>query len=174
MGLVAEKIINLEQAKALGLDRYFTGKPCVRGEVYFRSVSHRKCLCTRCEEHETERKRKHYQENKALSAQRSAEWNANNPERRRELKRAWKSKNKSKVAEEKKKYRANNRESYLEQRRAYQRANPQLGRASRSIERAKKRQRVPSWFSELEFVRAERSGEPMPGKKRVRRRALAC
>jgi hypothetical protein len=43
------KIITRAEAKALGLKRYFTGKPCKRGHVCERLVSNRACLECDCE-----------------------------------------------------------------------------------------------------------------------------
>jgi hypothetical protein len=39
-----EKIVTLAEARAAGLKRYFTGKPCSRGHVVERQVSNQGCL----------------------------------------------------------------------------------------------------------------------------------
>lgn len=42
------KIIQRQEARALGLKRYFTGKPCKRGHVTFREVARGNCVeCNR-------------------------------------------------------------------------------------------------------------------------------
>lgn len=38
------RIISYKEARAAGLKRYFTGVPCKRGHIYFRSVGRRDCL----------------------------------------------------------------------------------------------------------------------------------
>lgn len=44
----AIKIVSYQKALKLGLKRYFTGNPCIRGYVAERLVSSRNCLCPAC------------------------------------------------------------------------------------------------------------------------------
>jgi hypothetical protein len=49
-------LITREEAKARGLKRYFTGKPCPNGHVAERYVSHKNCI--ECQQEKTRRKYK--------------------------------------------------------------------------------------------------------------------
>jgi hypothetical protein len=98
MTVAPPDIISRDEAKALGLPRFFTGKPCKRGHVAERGVSSHKCMeCERARalawraanlekarEKERERARKH----RAADPQRVREnwrrWRAANLEKARE------------------------------------------------------------------------------------------
>jgi hypothetical protein len=86
----SRNIISREQAKALGLKHYFTGRPCLHGHIAERSVRTGRCLeCGRA---------------------RSAKWKAANPERVRETRRKHRAANLEKVRE---KDREANRKQYI-------------------------------------------------------------
>ncbi len=72
-------IITYSQAKALGLKRYFTGKPCKHGHVAERCVAN--CICAECG---NGRVRARYAANPELGRQRSKRWRCANPEKQRE------------------------------------------------------------------------------------------
>lgn len=74
------------EAIALGLKRYFTGKPCKRGHVTERMVSSRGCAdCIK--ERSPDAKRRYYASDPEKMRERSREWRAAHPERARELDR---------------------------------------------------------------------------------------
>jgi len=91
------KIITIQEAKELGLKRYFTGEPCTHGHVSERLVS-----CNGCLECNAERNRK---------------WREENKERFAEIKRKSYEKNKDKEIERARKYREKNKEKIAEKRR---------------------------------------------------------
>jgi hypothetical protein len=66
------KIISRQEAKVLGLKRYFTGKPCKYGHICERSFSRG---CFTCEREKTRERRRY------------------NPEQHREQHRRWREKN---------------------------------------------------------------------------------
>jgi hypothetical protein len=77
----SRNIISRDQAKALGLKRYFTGEPCRHGHIAERYVSSGNGNCLEC------------------GRARSAKWIAANPERVREIKRKHRAANLEKVRE---------------------------------------------------------------------------
>lgn len=92
------KIITRKEAKALGLKRYFTGKPCKRGHICDRYVSD---SCVEC-------KKDYYQDNK---------------EQITEKQKVYHKINKKQITERNKEYYKSNREQKLKQGKVYQKAN---------------------------------------------------
>src|SRR5882762_7363285 len=90
-------IITRSEAKASGLLRYFTGKPCKHGHVEERLVSNGACLQCRKD---------------GEPAYRAA-----NPEKRRDSNRKYVAANREKVLEANRKYAAANREKRVEANR---------------------------------------------------------
>jgi hypothetical protein len=89
----SRNIISRDEAKALGLKHFFTGKPCKHGHIAERSVRTGRCLeCGRA---------------------RTAKWKAANPERVREMRRKHRAANLEKVRE---KDREANRKQYIRNR----------------------------------------------------------
>lgn len=74
------QLVSREEAKRLGLKRYFNGQPCIRGHVAPRYVS--VSSCTEC------------------GKQYFKKWKADNPERLRDISRATCAKNRSRRAKE--------------------------------------------------------------------------
>lgn len=73
-------LISRQQAKALGMTYYFTGKPCKRGGIGVRVVSSTACLCKPCldyrsreeaRESRSERERRYYKESRESRCERS-------------------------------------------------------------------------------------------------------
>lgn len=84
-------------AKAAGLTRYYTGKPCKNGHISDRDVSSHTCgECLRL---------------------RGAKWAKENPDKRREIDRAFRKKNAAKIAAAKKAWKAANRDKHRASRR---------------------------------------------------------
>jgi hypothetical protein len=97
----SRNIISRDEAKALDLKRFFTGKPCKRGHIAERSVHSGRCLeCGRA---------------------RSAKWKAANQKRVREA--AWRAENKEKIAAYERQWYAKNRDKILSKRAAWRAAN---------------------------------------------------
>jgi hypothetical protein len=72
---VPMKQITRAEAKARGLKRYFTGKPCKRGHVCERIISNRRCVeCLRI------LRRQWHDANRDRESGRRREWRATNPE----------------------------------------------------------------------------------------------
>lgn len=82
------KIISRKEAKAQGLSRYFTGKPCKNGHVAERRTASSHCVGCRAEA--------------------NARWYASNQDRCLEVGRRWKNANKERRAETNKKWRMDN------------------------------------------------------------------
>jgi 5-methylcytosine-specific restriction endonuclease McrA len=97
-------IVTLDEARAKGLRRYFTGRPCIHGHVAERSV--RTMICNECS---LIHRRRYYSRTREESIKKTivwakanperektrvAEWVKQNPERRKEISAAWTSRNK--------------------------------------------------------------------------------
>jgi len=130
------KTITRKEAKAQGMRRYFTGKPCKHGHVAERFVGDRKCL-----ECEWGRKRQYCAENREYFRQYS---------------RRWREENRDKELERKRQYREENRERMIEYSRQHYAENRELYAAHFAKRRAAKIDRTLSHDEELtQFVMGE-------------------
>jgi 5-methylcytosine-specific restriction endonuclease McrA len=101
-------IIQRSQAKAAGLKRYFTGKPCQAGHVCERFVN--KSACVECER------------------TRVNQWKDNNRSHVRKVNAAWKAANPLKVKQDNADYYQRNKERCRENERVWRDANPKKRR----------------------------------------------
>lgn len=77
-------IVKRADAKAQGLKRYFTGKPCKHGHIDERYTSIHKCV--KCQK---ESVKERYRENPEYFNIRSIKWRKQNPERHENLRKKW-------------------------------------------------------------------------------------
>ena len=104
------EIITRAEAKAQGLKRYFTGKPCKHGHVSERWASVKSCIC--CANKRKAYMKKYRQDNKINLALKSKVWREENKgilsekskkwratDKAKLLKKEWNIKNKDKVNE---------------------------------------------------------------------------
>lgn len=96
---LAKEIVTRKQARQLGLNRYFTGKPCIRGHISERRTVTK--LCLECSKARAEKWRA---KNPGKNKEYSKKWRAADPERarigvRKSLAK-WRPKNKHKKAYE--------------------------------------------------------------------------
>lgn len=124
------KPLNRKEAKAQGLETYFTGKPCKRGGIADRRLNG-DCLCDQCVAFAKELKAKY-----ALkTTHKRNEWALANPEKMKAYKDAWAQKNKDVQAERIKKWKRDNPEKVL---------------ADFHKRRASKIKATPSWYGEFD------------------------
>ena len=108
------EIISRKEAKAQGLKRYFTGKPCKYGHVAERRVIGGACVdCSRVS------MMKHYEENKEGRVEARRKYNEDNKAKIAERERKYYEENKEKIAEYERKYRKDNKDKIAEKRRKY-------------------------------------------------------
>ena len=93
MTVAAADIIRRDEARALGLKRFFTGEPCKHGHVAERDVNNRECM--ECSRERTRRRRAADPEG---YREYGRKWRAANPEKPREYQRRWWAANKDKRA----------------------------------------------------------------------------
>ena len=93
MTVTLPDIIGRDEAKALGLQRFFTGEPCKHGHVAERDVNSRECM--ECSRERTRRRRAADPEG---YREYGRKWRAANPEKPREYQRRWWAANKDKRA----------------------------------------------------------------------------
>ena len=130
-------IINRAEAKAKGLKRYFTGKPCKQGHISPKQVSNGNCSeCLR------ERANRFNAENPGVAAQKSAIWRSNNLEKAkgfaRRSARNWYLANVEKAAAYHAKKRVERHKEILEGNRRWRKENPELLAAQSRRRRARK------------------------------------
>ena len=160
--MLGMETITRSEAKAAGLKRYYTGKPCPHGHVAERQTSDGGCCkCKR------ERGVKWYADNRdkacALSRRHraanpekvrvyNARYRLGNPEKVRELQVRYRAEKSGKVLAREARYRSANKERIQEQMFVYVRT-PE-GRAVKrrlaSTRRSRELQAIPSWYSELD------------------------
>lgn len=118
-------VISRKEAKAAGLKRYFTGKPCKRGHVVERQVASERCR--ECATASTAACRKRSPDKAAAFA---AVWRKRNPGKAAALRTAWKKRNPDKMA------------AFTT---AWRKRNPDKVAAFTATRRSAKLQRTPSW-----------------------------
>src|ERR1019366_1843671 len=92
---MANEIISYKDAKARGLKRYFTGKPCKHGHLSEKFVSN--CCCVTCVisrtaiwvENNPELKKQFYKDWIEKHPKYNSEWARKNPDAVRNFKRSW-------------------------------------------------------------------------------------
>ncbi|WP_261531239.1 HNH endonuclease [Burkholderia multivorans] len=144
-----QPIITRDAAKASGLPRYFTGKPCKHGHLAPRYTSSTTCVI--CQHAATqalraknpERTRRQNAETRERTREKRnayhREWMKRNPEKNRANVARWKRANPDKVSALSAAYHARNAERLNARRRAYRKNNPHVGAASSRRRRAKLR-----------------------------------
>ena len=85
-------IISNQEAKAQGLLRYFTGKPCARGHVSERLVSN--WMCVSCNLYHV---KKRYRDDPRVVISRATSYNKNNPNKKKLANKNWKKSNPEQV-----------------------------------------------------------------------------
>ena len=179
------EVISRKEAKKLGLEQYFTGKPCKHGGVGKRQTSTGMCLCDTCREIYREKSRRYHEENRDLVLEKQRSYRENNPEavaesnrlarekyrdKRaaysrgyyaanreavRETLRLYREKNREQAKEYHRQYREENPDYIKELKRRYAEENPEKVLANCAKRRAAKRQAIPVWFSELDCFLVE-------------------
>jgi hypothetical protein len=155
------KIILRKDAKALGLKRFFTGKPCKFGNAHYRLVSN---YCCQCYDHQKEnrlrdpesakrRTKKYRQQNreKHLAAKRN--WERSNPERISVIDARAYQKRREKKLEQVRAYRANNPEKARQAVENWLAARPGIAAAYGARRRAALRQATGMW-TDMELISA--------------------
>lgn len=151
------KLISRADAKAQGLNRYFTGKPCPKGHIAERKASN--CGCTVClreavkgyykTEKGAEAKRKYLESYRTENAENAKEYmreyRAENAERLSTASREYRAENASRIAENQKAWYAANAEQTKNRVAAWREANPELRRQQHASRRAAKLLRTVAW-----------------------------
>lgn len=137
-------MISRSAAKAQGLQRYFSGKPCQNGNVAERLVSSYECLCDACHAEKRAKQKQWYDENATAQISRYREYRENNLERSRQATRNWRMNNPDAVKDYKKRQAA---------------ANPHLNRLKVASRRAARQQRIPKWFGEFDRFMIEEAAD---------------
>lgn len=131
VGPVRPRAISVKEAKALGLKRFFTGRPCRGGHVGERQVANRACCVCNLEQSKYYSKQ-HYSANPGFRS------------KHMEAVRRWSQKNKDKKQGYNQKYREKNPE-YMKQ---YRVANTHKFKSYSSKRRAQLLEATTSWGSE--------------------------
>lgn len=111
------------EARRVGLSRYFTGKPCIRGHIAARITAQKECIeCKRL------RGRQYWPVNHERITKRLKIWQAANADRVREYSRAYRDAHRAEGRKATNEHRARNLERIRAERRAKYAANPDFFR----------------------------------------------
>lgn len=153
----AMELISRSEAKAAGLTRYFTGRPCPKGHVVQRTVASKDCVrcaldrCSRIakanpEKHRADglRWRANNPEAAAIMSRKAArKHRAKNPEKHNLLAKIWRVANPERVKEVARKWRQDNienvRADVAKRTSAWRAKNPERRRATENLRRARKK-----------------------------------
>ena len=137
------RVLSKQQARAQGLTRYFTGKPCKRGHIAERMVSSRHCVvCLSLHN------KKWSRENKHICTAMGRSWRERNREKVRALKRGYYARNPRERELQKKRSRQwmeANRPKYREASAKWRKANLPTAAAAQQRRRAKLLKCLPPW-----------------------------
>jgi hypothetical protein len=143
------ELISRKEAKAQGLTRYYTGKPCLRGHVGDRIVSSESCYACQTERqqtsgHKTYIKAYHNANSETIVPYRAAYYAANR-EKLATQQAVYRKSNPEKIAARNAAYNNTNREKIAAQQAVYIKANPAVIAAIKAQRRAAKLKATPAW-----------------------------
>ena len=140
------EVVSREEAKAKGLDRFYTGVPCRNGHFSERSTSHGRCLeCKRAS---------------------SKSWTVKNNQRSREIKKKWRDEHPEQSRACSASYRERNLDRHKEvsraryianpqrvtdQLRAWRKANPGKTKAQKALRRAREMEQTCACCTKEDF-----------------------
>lgn len=125
------EVVSCKDAKAQGLTRYFTGKPCKHGHIAERLVINGTCYeCTKL---------------------RVSEWQQKNPEKAKRNQDNWRARNPRLAALRANEWYYNNLDRHNSQMKQYFEKNPHLRAKLSSVQRAAKNNRTPDWLTIDDF-----------------------
>lgn len=147
------QIITRAEAKAQGLKRYFTGKPCKHGHISHKQTSNGECLeCAGLRpkapvdpERKKENDRRYYQRHKEKLDKTNRAYYEKNKDRLKEVGKLWVERNKEQVKAYKKQWMQENYPRLLEKFRQQRKEKPWIHRAMTAKRRAAKRRAIPKW-----------------------------
>lgn len=133
---MAAEIISRKDARAQGLKRYFTGKPCKKGaHAAERLCSNGECLdCVKAES--AARSRRRYAANPEKLSARTKRWAAANPDRKIAHAAKWRAANPEKWRESNRRSKQANQQKYTDRQRADYALNPEKYRVVERRRRA--------------------------------------
>lgn len=149
------EIIDRKMAIALGLKKYFTGKPCCRGHMSDRRVAGGACLS--CEQYkyssasdvELHRRRTYYADNIEKMKEYRKKYYADNSTRILDRTRSYQTLNKEKIRDRKRAYRATNADSINERRRIQRLSTTRVNDTIRNRQYSLKRAAIMQAFKQL-------------------------
>jgi hypothetical protein len=134
------QIIERKIAKSLGLKFYFSGKPCVNGQIAERYVVNKQCRCSLCKLEYSNRLRK---------------WQENNNDKIMNQRQRYYEENRESILARNRIYNKKNKEKLSEYRRIWLGKNLHVVRIYSSKRRAANQERIPVWFGELDQLLME-------------------
>lgn len=174
------ELISRKKALELGLQMYFTGKPCARGQIAERRVNGKVCTCQACMDIRATRAAEKYREDPSANIAKVREYQRRNPDRVKASAKAWRESNLEHVVsiraawyqenrehelQKVKEHYLQNREEILqnkshkdllnraklsEKQREHRRKNPHLMALHYGKRKAAELERLPVWFGELD------------------------
>lgn len=132
-------IVTRAEAKAAGLHRFFTGKPCKHGHLAQRLVGHAGCI--------------------VCSKARAAVWWAQNPEKAAARRQKYRAENREQIASQRQEYRRTHREQLNEDARRRRAADPSKAAAYAASWRAANRAKVREYEQKSRIKRQAKRRE---------------
>lgn len=132
------QITSRDSARAAGLKRYFTGKPCCAGHIEERLLSNGTCIeCLRL------KKADDYKKHKPRYRAQADAWKDKNRERHLALEKRYRENGGERVRAIKRAWSERNRDKKNEQGRIYHAANPHIRAKAKASRRAASIQQIP-------------------------------
>ena len=132
-------------AISFGEKAYFTGKPCVRGNIDFRYAATGGCLCNECKESRRNSCKNHYQANKDYYAKKTENYYSENAEKIKQMRRERGASNREKERDAAKAYYWINRDKCIESAKRYIKEHKAKTLQRLSVRRAKSKMATPAW-----------------------------
>jgi hypothetical protein len=145
--MTSSVVIVRRDAKAVGLDRYFTGEPCKNGHVAERTVKKSDCVeCLRA------RKNRWAAENQATASKKSRQWYEENRAKAAATRKAWRARNAEKYRADIVAYQSSHKSELRITSAKWRERNRGLVTSYGAIRRARVIRSTPPW-ADLEKIR---------------------
>lgn len=150
------------EAKSLGLDHYFTGKPCVNGHLSRRYVKNRGCLSCHVR-NVTGYRRRNPEKVKIWDRAGHAAFKARSPSAFKAIKDRYRDANRDKLRVSGAKYATENRDRQSQNKKRWRAEKPWMHAANQRARLAKQQLAMPAWVDKAEIAKFYKLADEMTG-----------